>query len=225
MSILHGLTCHCVVSPTRHELQINRHIVIFYIYVVAVHTCCCPHCCRRPLPPLPSCPPPPSILITPDPICLAVLGIYDSNDNHISSLNILSRKSLAHLQNSRPYPFADAKGGRGCKNHCNCSDSVLATATPMTMMMIVVDVEMMLVHSCGGGMIRWVHSPSLPGCHCCRPPAPASQQRGQGGRRHNNNRLGHRHLSADCCRPLLLAAASMGVNAIACHYDFKLIVA
>ncbi len=72
-------------------------------------------------------------------------------------------------------------------------------AAMMTMTTIIIeDGEMTLVHTCGGRMIHWVHSPSLPSCCCRRPPAAASQQQQQGGRRHDDDQLGHLRLAADC---------------------------
>ncbi len=156
--------------------------------------------------------PSPFILIAPAPICLAVLGVDNSNCNHFSSLIILLRKLLAHLQNSWPYPSADTKGG----NHHDRLDSVFAAATTTTTTTIIKDREMTLVHSCSGGMICWVHSLSLSGY---RHPA-ASQQWQQGGKRRDDNFLGHWHLAANHCQPPLLAAASTVVNATACHHHF-----
>ncbi len=131
----------------------------------------------------------------PCPRCLAVLGIDGSKDNLVPSLIIFLMKLLAHLKNSGPYPSADAKGD----THCNRLDSMLAAAmtrTTTTMTTIVEDREMTLVHA-SGGMIHWVHSPSFPGyCHR-RLPAPPSQRQGQGGKRSNNNLLGHWHLAAN----------------------------
>ncbi len=150
-------------------------------------------------PPLPSCPLPPSILISPVPVCIAVLGANDGNNNCIPSLIILSRKLSVHLQNSRTYPSADAKEEGGCGNRCNRLDSMLTAATTMMTMTFVEDGETRLVHSCGSGMICWVHSPSLPGCRCHCPPAATSQQRQQGGGRRNDNCLCHWHFTSECC--------------------------
>jgi hypothetical protein len=125
------------------------------------------------LSPLPSCPPP-SILIAPAPVCLAVLDVNNGNNNRIPSLIVLSRKlsPLVHLSISRPNPSTDAK----CDDHCHSLDSRLAAA--MTMMMtttIIEDGETTIVHSPGGGVILWVRSPSLFCCCCCCQPTTTSQ--------------------------------------------------
>jgi hypothetical protein len=171
---------HAIVWLPWHDIscKINRHKMCFFIFILG----CCALLLLFLSLPLPSSPPPPSILPPPPfhpncptPVCLAVLDIDDGNNNHVPSLIVLSRKSLAHLQNFWPYPSADTEGRGGGDDHHNHSDSLLTAATRTMTMMIVEDGETMLVHSHSGRIIRHVHSPSLPGCHHCCLPAATSQ--------------------------------------------------